>query len=228
MISKTISRISLLIAILLVSIITISFAEKIVLWNEAHLYYGEIVTVEGKIVSTYNSGKACFLNFHPDYKKYFTAVIFASDFKKFPQNPEDYYYEKTVKVTGLVKKYKAKPEIILKSPSQIEIVAGKPILEEKPLVISWEDADRYYGQYVTVEGIVVATYNSGKACFLNFHRNWKRYFAAVIFASSYDKFPPRPESAYLKKKVRVTGVIKEFKGKPEIIVSNPAQIEIVE
>jgi len=47
-------------------------AQKIISWKDAHKYYGEYVTVEGTIVDTYNSGKACFLNFHPDYNKYFT------------------------------------------------------------------------------------------------------------------------------------------------------------
>jgi len=68
----------------------ISIAQTIE-WNKAHEFYGQNVTVRGKIVGTYNSGKACFLNFHQDYKKYFTAVIFSSAFAKFPANPENYY-----------------------------------------------------------------------------------------------------------------------------------------
>ena len=48
-------------------------------------------------------------------------------------------------------------------------------------IIPWDQADSYYGQFVTVEGNIVATYNSGEACFLNFHPNGNRYFFAVIF-----------------------------------------------
>ncbi|MHA1285651.1 MAG: thermonuclease family protein, partial [Promethearchaeota archaeon] len=65
---------------------------------------------------------ACFLNFHKNWKRYFTAVIFASDFHKFPPNPEDYYLNKGVKVYGLIKEYQGKPEIILKSPEQIKVI----------------------------------------------------------------------------------------------------------
>jgi len=36
-------------------------------------------------------------------------------------------------------------------------------------VISWQDAAKHYGENVTVEGTIVVTHNSGKACFLNFH-----------------------------------------------------------
>lgn len=95
---------------------------KVISWQEAHKYYGQYVAVEGTIVATFNSGKACFLNFHPNYKRYFTAVIFASAFPSFPSDPENYYHGKKVRVTGFIKKYGEAPEIILNNPSQIEIL----------------------------------------------------------------------------------------------------------
>jgi len=101
------------------------------------------------------------------------------------------------------------------------------VLAYETKVISWKDAHKYYGQYVTVEGKIVGTYNSGKVCFLNFNSNWKEGFTAVIFASDFYKFPPQPEEYYKNKTVRVTGTIKEYKGKPEIILKDPSQIEIV-
>lgn len=94
-------------------------------------------------------------------------------------------------------------------------------------VISWRDAAKHYGEYATIEGTIVATHNSGKACFLNFHPDYKRYFEAVIFASAFSRFPANPESYYYGKKVRVSGYIKEYKGKPEIILDDPGQIEIL-
>lgn len=96
--------------------------ENIVSWIDAGDYIGETITVEGTVVASYNSGKACFLNFHEDYSSYFTAVIFKSAFGLFPDDPEDYYFGKTVRVTGTVKEYQGSPEIILDSPDQIEIV----------------------------------------------------------------------------------------------------------
>lgn len=94
----------------------------VIQWHEADQYYNLTKIVEGKIVASNNTGKVCFLNFHKDWRRYFTAVIFASDFDKFPQHPEDHYMNRTVRVRGLIKEYRGKPEIILKSPSQIEIV----------------------------------------------------------------------------------------------------------
>jgi micrococcal nuclease len=94
-------------------------------------------------------------------------------------------------------------------------------------LISWEDAADYIGKVKTVEGEVVASYNSGKTCFLNFHPDYQNHFTAVIFASDFDKFPPEPEELYLRRTVRIRGLIKEYKGKPEIILQNPEQIRIV-
>lgn len=91
-------------------------------WKEAHQYYDQPVIVEGKIVRTHNSGKACFLNFHGNWRKYLTAVIFAKDFSKFPEHPEEFYYLKTVQVTGIVKEYQGKPEILLRDSSHIKIL----------------------------------------------------------------------------------------------------------
>jgi micrococcal nuclease len=95
-------------------------------------------------------------------------------------------------------------------------------------IIPWQRADKYYGKIKTVEGTIVATHNTGKVCFLNFHKDWKRHFTAVIFASDFDKFPSPPEKLYLNKRVQIKGLIKEYRGKPEIIVKSHSQIKILE
>ncbi|MBU7045889.1 MAG: thermonuclease family protein [Theionarchaea archaeon] len=93
-------------------------------------------------------------------------------------------------------------------------------------VISWKDADKYYNQNVIVEGTIVSSYNSGNVCFLNFHMDYQ-YFTAVIFACDFPGFPISPEVYYRGKKVQIIGIIKEYKGSPEIIVKTPGQIRIV-
>jgi hypothetical protein len=93
-------------------------------------------------------------------------------------------------------------------------------------VVPWRQAARHIGQYVTVEGTIVGTHNSGKACFLNFDPDWRRAFSAVIFAARFDAFPARPEDHYRGKKVRVTGLIREYQGRPEMILESPDQIEV--
>ena len=93
-------------------------------------------------------------------------------------------------------------------------------------VIAWSYAHNYYNQNVIVEGTIVNTYNSGIVCFLNFDTDYQ-YFTAVIFASDFLGFPFIPEVFYLGKKVYIIGIVKEYKGSPEIIVKTPDQIRIL-
>ena len=93
-------------------------------------------------------------------------------------------------------------------------------------VISYTEAASYVGQLVTVEGIVVYTFNSKGTIFLDFHYPYKGYFSAVIFASDAGNFKFSPTSFYLNKEVRITGTIQLYQGDPEIIVSSPSQIEV--
>lgn len=222
--------------------------QKAIDWKEARSYAGQEVVVEGVIVRTFNSGRACFLNFHPDYQQYLSLVIFASDFSKFPPRPEEYYLNKKVRVTGRILLYRGRPEVILNSPAQITVEAetgaargrqksGDPAEtaarnstqgSREVKEISWEEAADFYGQTVRVRGKVVAANNTGKVCFLNFHRNWRRYFTVVIFASDFNRFPQPPEKLYFGREIKVYGLVREYQGKPEIIVSSPEQIEIID
>lgn len=90
-------------------------------WKDAHAYYGQWVIVEGTIVDTYNAGKICYLNFHAE-EEYFTAVIFACDFLLFPEPPDLFFRGKKVQIIGIVRKYRGRPEIIVKTPDQIRII----------------------------------------------------------------------------------------------------------
>ena len=93
--------------------------------------------------------------------------------------------------------------------------------------ISWRQAAKHYDEFVTVEGTIVRTHNSGKACFLNFHPNWRQTFSAVIFARNFPAFPPKPEDFYRGKKVRLKGVVVQYEGRPEMILDAPDQIEVI-
>jgi micrococcal nuclease len=90
-------------------------------WKDAHKYYNQYVIIEGTIVNIYNSGTVCFLNF--DTNKYFTAVIFASDFLRFPMPPDVFYLGKKVYIIDIIKEYNGFPEIIVKTPQQIRILS---------------------------------------------------------------------------------------------------------
>jgi DNA/RNA endonuclease YhcR with UshA esterase domain len=87
---------------------------------EAASHEGEFASVKGFVADVYFSEKAVFMNFEKKYpSNIFTAVVFKRDLNKFQDLNQ--YKNKYVKVEGVIKLYKGKPEIILKSPQQIKV-----------------------------------------------------------------------------------------------------------
>jgi DNA/RNA endonuclease YhcR with UshA esterase domain len=191
---------------------------------EAGDHIGETAVVTGRIVDAYNSGKACFLNFHEDWRNHFSVVIFAKNFDRFENAPEILFKGAEVRVRGEIKEFQGRSEIVVDGPDQIEIVSGGGKTE----AIDWRSAGEYIGKPVTVEGKIVKTHRADKLAFLNFAMNHEATLAIVMFERIFDKFPESPEKYFLHKTVRVTGNVKEHKGRPEIIVTDPARIEIVD
>ncbi|RZB32995.1 MAG: hypothetical protein AEth_00112 [Candidatus Argoarchaeum ethanivorans] len=86
-------------------------------------HIGEEQIIEGSVVNGYKfKDIAVFLNFEkPHPYQCFTAVIWKSNWDEFPENPQDYYNGKTVRVMGKIIEHEGTPEIILEDSSQIEI-----------------------------------------------------------------------------------------------------------
>ena len=112
-----------------------------------------------------------------------------------------------------------------KIPETPKVVEIPDTTTPKQDIISWQDAGKYVGKEMTVEGKIVRTYKADTACFLNFHLD-KGWFYVVVFPENYAKFSEPPEKLYADKKIRVKGKIIDYKGTPEIIVTEPSQIEI--
>lgn len=94
--------------------------------------------------------------------------------------------------------------------------------------LPWQEAEGRVGERVTVEGTVVAARRTAKVCFLNFHKDYRRHLAVVIFASALARFPEPPEKVFLRRRIRVTGEVREHEGRPEIVVEDPGAIRVVE
>lgn len=97
-------------------------AGKVVPWEEAHRHEGEEVVVEGTIVRTHLAEKVLYLNFHANWKRYLTLVLFVKDLPLFPGNPGTDYKGKKVRVRGEVKLYKGRPEMVIRGPADITVV----------------------------------------------------------------------------------------------------------
>ncbi len=97
--------------------------------------------------------------------------------------------------------------------------------EDLPILL-WENAGDYSGKMAIIRGKIVATYNSGKAVFLNFDKEYWHTFSAVIFTDNIYRFKEAPAEYYLNKQVRIMGKISEYKGTQEIIINYPEQIMV--
>jgi len=89
----------------------------------AKAHVGEYATVVGKVSGVHVTGKGdTFVNLGAPYPDHdFTAVIFAADADKFGDlEPLE---GQTVSVTGTIKEFKGKPEIIVSAP---ELLKTKP------------------------------------------------------------------------------------------------------
>ena len=91
------------------------------------------------------------------------------------------------------------------------------------------EAGKYLGRELIMEGKVADAYYDLKSntVFLNFEKVYpNQCFTGVIFSSNLYKFVQNPEDYYLGKTVRIMGEVKEYQGRPEIILEDPSQIEI--
>ncbi len=116
------------------------------------------------------------------------------------------------------------------TPPSIQIIKDR-LARQSPGdsgVVSWAVADEHIGELAIVEGVVVRTYQSDKVLFINFHEDYRNTFSVAIFATDLHLFPENAREYYKGKQVRVSGIIKEYKGAPEMIVKDPGQIEVME
>jgi DNA/RNA endonuclease YhcR with UshA esterase domain len=102
----------------------ISFAQTVPLDSVTN-YEGKTITVCSKVQSTYltkGDKKTTYINFGKPYPNTtFTVVIFEGDLSKFKYTPSEFLKDKNICITGKVKIYKGKPEIIVTSEEQIKV-----------------------------------------------------------------------------------------------------------
>ncbi|MBI5416733.1 thermonuclease family protein [Candidatus Poribacteria bacterium] len=92
------------------------------------------------------------------------------------------------------------------------------------------EAEKYIGQLHTIAGIVYGFYEGENVILLNFSQDYKTDFTIVIYKSNLVLFKDVGIDVltyYINKKIKTFGWIKKQNG-PQIIVDNPAQIEVIE
>jgi hypothetical protein len=109
----------------------------------------------------------------------------------------------------------------------LALFLAAPAFSQKKL--SGAEAKDHIGETATVCGNVVSAHyaarSKGSPTFLNLDEPYPRQiFTILIWGSDRPKFGD-PETKYRNKRVCVTGMIKNYRGAPEIVADSPDQIK---
>ncbi|MCK6457118.1 MAG: endonuclease/exonuclease/phosphatase family protein [Phycisphaerae bacterium] len=94
-------------------------------------------------------------------------------------------------------------------------------------LIRWQDAVKHVGERCIVVGKVERARSNRGGYLLQFEGEPRGGFAVFIRREHVGRFPKTPIQLYPRKWIRATGLIDEYRGKPELIVSAPEQIEVL-
>lgn len=98
--------------------------------------------------------------------------------------------------------------------------------------VSSDSLSLYKGKKITVCDVVIDSHrNKGNqlTTFLNFGKPFPyQSFTVVIFNEDLKKFEDDPSKIFLGKKICITGKVRIYKGKPEILVKHARQIAVVD
>lgn len=99
-----------------------SFGQIKIPVDSAINHIGEKVVICSKVYGVKSTEKVTFINLGSAYPKSpLTIVIFAKDLTNFEQSPSLLFSNKTICVTGVLKEYKGKAEIIVTKPEEISV-----------------------------------------------------------------------------------------------------------
>ena len=150
-----------------------------------------------------------------------------------PPLPADYL--KNAKIVaekqGALAGYRLADEIL----AHLKCAGPVPVLPENkfvagsvnlPAKIGTAQAAKYYDETMVVTGKVVAVSQRPAITILDLDQAYPNsYFTAVVFAENTGKFGDLKKFA--NQNVEISGTIIEYRNKPEIILTSPAQIKVV-
>ena len=110
-----------------------------------------------------------------------------------------------------------------------QLAAAEPAIlpDEGVKQLAWQNARDAVNETAFICGKIVRVGSAGRVNFLNFDTQRPPKFTTVIFKENLDKFEKPLEELYKGKIIRVRGRVHLFKDDPQIIVTDPKQIEIL-
>ena len=95
-------------------------------------------------------------------------------------------------------------------------------------IVSWRDAGDHVGEFVTIEGDVLDAHTAGDACVLEFTHDDAQAFRALLLVPLVTSLPRYPDRLYRGKRIRASGLVRRYKGRPEMVLHTPGQIVVVD
>jgi hypothetical protein len=90
-----------------------------------------------------------------------------------------------------------------------------------------EQAKAATGSFQVIEGWVTNVGQGGGRAFIDFGSDGQRIFSAVIGPEDRRAFRGFDLDGLTARHIRIRGIVQDYKGRPEIALSNPAQIEVL-
>jgi endonuclease/exonuclease/phosphatase family metal-dependent hydrolase len=112
----------------------------------------------------------------------------------------------------------------------VRMAAGQPAIrsdEGRPQVM-WQEARQVVGKMALVAGEVIGVPKVGRITFINFDERRPVRFAGVIFEDNLANFPKPPAEMYAGKIVRIRGRVSMFQDQPQIVITSPEQVEVLD
>jgi endonuclease/exonuclease/phosphatase family metal-dependent hydrolase len=100
--------------------------------------------------------------------------------------------------------------------------------EEGRPQVTWEQAPSLVGKQASVSGKVINVNTAGRVTFVNFDAQRPARFTVVIFRENLGNFPKPPKEMYDGQIIRVRGTVSMFKDAAQMVVTTPAQIEVLD
>ncbi|KRT14008.1 hypothetical protein ASU31_21580 [Pedobacter ginsenosidimutans] len=106
------------------------------------------------------------------------------------------------------------------------LIAPAFYAKSQTLVLA-KDAAQYVGKNVTICDSVYSAKALDKLTLINLGSAYpKELITVVINKEDQSKFPSEPSSMFMGNKICVTGIISDYKGKKQILVTDPKQITV--
>lgn len=100
----------------------VSFAQTRVSIDSVNNHIGKTVIVCNEVFGVKTTEKITYINLGAAYPTSpLTVLIFTKDLVNFPETPEKLYGNQQVCVTGVLKEYKDKAEIVISKPEDIKV-----------------------------------------------------------------------------------------------------------